>query len=184
MSECIRAIPRTEKVNKVRKDGFVPGVIYGRDLDHSQPIKIEEKRLKKLLQHNYDARLQVKINNEIIACLIQEVQRDAITGKLIHIALQAVNDKTPLKINVPIVFHGRDVLHRRHLALQVTRPEVMLRGKLKTLPEYVEIDVSNKRLGDKITVADLKLKNNVKVINAESEILAIVTTPKYIGLAS
>ncbi|MDT8900364.1 50S ribosomal protein L25 [Anaeroselena agilis] len=183
MSECIRAIPRTEKVNKVRKDGFVPGVVYGGNLAGSQPVKFEEKRLKKLLRHTYDPRLQVKINNEITPCVIQEVQRDSITGKLIHIALQVINDKTPLKINVPVIFSGQDVLQRRRLALQITRPEIMIRGRQETLPEYVEIDVSTKRLGDKITVADVPLKSNIRVINAANEILAVVTIAK-LGLAS
>jgi hypothetical protein len=47
----------------------------------------------------------------------------------------------------------------------------------------VEIDVSTKRLGDKITVADVTLKNNIRVINAANEILAVVTIAK-LGLAS
>jgi large subunit ribosomal protein L25 len=183
MSECIRAIPRTEKVNKVRKDGFVPGVVYGGNLAHSLPVKFEEKRLKKLLRRTYDPRLQVKINNEITSCVIQEVQRDSITGKLIHIALQVINDKTPLKINVPVVFCGQDTLQKRGLALQITRPEIMIRGGQEALPEYVEVDVSTKRLGEKITVADVTIKNNLRVINAGNEILAVVTAVK-LGLAS
>lgn len=183
MSECIRAIPRTEKANKVRKDGFVPGVVYGGNLAGSQPVKFEEKKLKKLLRHTYDPRFQVKINNEITLCVIQEVQRDLITGKLIHIALQVINDNTPLRINVPVVFIGQDVLQRRRLALQIIRPEIMIRGKQKTLPEYLEVDVSTKRLGEKITVADITLTDNIKVINAAKEILAVVTMAK-LGLAS
>jgi len=183
VSECIRAIVRTEKANKARKDGFVPGVVYGGNLAGSQPVKFEEKRLKKLLRHTCDTRLRIKINNEIIPCFIREAQRDPITGRLIHIALQAINDKTPLKVNVPVVFCGQDALQRRRLALQITRPEIMIRGRREELPEYVEIDVGNRRLGDKITVADVNTKNNIRIINAENEVLAVVTLAK-LGLAS
>jgi large subunit ribosomal protein L25 len=184
MSECIRAIQRHEKMTAARKNGFVPGVVFGSNPIRFQPVKFDEKRLKKLLYRAADAMLQVKINNEIKTCRIKQAEKDDITGKLMHISLQVINDKSSSQsVNVPIRFRGLEELQRKKLTLHITKSEILVRGQEKDLPSCLEVDVSGKRLGDKVTVADLDL-GTLEAISDQDEILAIVTLTKYFKLVS
>jgi len=66
MSESvIYAAERTEKPNKVRKQGFIPGVVYGKDFK-STSIKLDQKEFKKLLQgHTKNTKVKVKLGNMV-----------------------------------------------------------------------------------------------------------------------
>lgn len=57
-------------------------------------------------------------------------------------------------------------------------------GKVADMPEFVCIDVGNRKLGDKITVKDIQIGNGIKIIDDESEILAVITAIKEYSEAS
>lgn len=82
MSEfVICAVERAEKPNKVRKQGFIPGVVYGKDIK-STSIKLDQKEYKKLLQgHAKNTKVRVKLGNEVKHCIIKEVQKDSVNGQ-------------------------------------------------------------------------------------------------------
>lgn len=184
MSECIRAIPRHEKMTVARKNGFVPGVVYGSNPIKFQPVKFDEKRLRKLLNRVTNDRIEVKVNNEVKTCRIKQAEKDDITGKLMNISLQVINDSSsPQSVTVPIRFRGLEELQHKKLTLQITQSEIQVKGTEEALPEYLEINVSNKRLGDKVTVADLNL-GSLEAISDQDEILAIITLTKYFKLVS
>jgi len=179
MSESvIYAIERTENPNKARKQGFIPGVIYGKDTK-STSIKLKQKEFNKLLQgHAKNTRLKVKLGDEVKHCVIKEIQKDFVSGKIIHVDLQAVRGNDIIRLRVPIVYHGKEKLGARQQLLQELISEVDIVGKAADLPEFVSIDVGEKNVGDKITVKDIQIGNGIKIEKDEDEILAVVTPIK------
>ncbi|AEF94997.1 50S ribosomal protein L25 [Desulfotomaculum nigrificans CO-1-SRB] len=187
MSELLlRAIERTEKANKARRKGFAPGVIYGEEMAEGLCIKFEMNKLLRVLKnHREGAKVQVKIGEHIKQCIVKEVQRDPITGKVLHIDLQTVTDNDTVRVKIPVLFKGKNRLEEKKLLLQVFLPEVEVAGKVNLLPEFITVDVENKELGDKITVKDLlKVNDEIKILNEEDEILAVVSIGKELDIAS
>lgn len=179
MYDCINAILRTEKPKQVRKAGFIPGVIYGSGVDTSLPVKFSIKELNNFLQKNaYSTRLTVKIGDKRRICLIKEIQKDTVTDKVLHVSLQAVASDEVLKVKIPIIFQGKEELFKRQLLLEILQPEIVVETKLDTLPEFLEIDISDKQFDDKITIADLTPADGVKIVNGSDELIAIVTSLK------
>lgn len=180
----ICAIERTEKPNKARKQGFIPGVVYGRDMA-SKNVKLEQKEVKRLLQgHMKNAKVSLRLGNEVKQCIIKEVQKDPVNGQILHVELQAIHNNDMIRLKVPIVFYGKEKLPGRQQLLQEYISEVEVTGKADIIPEFVSIDVGDGKLGDKITVKDIQVGDGIKVLDNESEILAVITAIKEYSVAS
>lgn len=185
MSEaCIRAIVRTEKPRRVRRDGFAPGIIYGEGVEGSIPVKMEMIKLKRLLRKiSHNTTIEVKTGESIRQCIIKDIQRHPVTGDILHIDLQAVNGNNNVKLRVPLLFNGKNLLDERKYLLHVFITELEIVGPLNLLPEYVAINLGDKKPGDKILVGNLKI-DGVKIINAKNEIIAAVAAHKELEAAS
>lgn len=179
MSESvICAVERTEKPNQVRKQGFIPGVIYGKGVP-STSIKLEKKAFKRMLQgHPTNSRVQLKLGNEEKTCIIKAIQRDPIKGEILHVELQTIHSEDKIRLKVPVVFLEKEKLGTKQLLLQEFVPEVEVLGKAADMPEVININVGDMNIGDKITAKDIQLGNNLKILNDENEVLAVVTPIK------
>jgi len=185
MSESvICAVERVEKPNKVRRQGFIPGVIYGKDMKATS-IKLDQKELRKLLQkHTKSTRVSVKLGSEVKHCIIKEIQKDSINGQILHVELQTVRSDDIIRLKVPVVYHGKEKLAIRNQLLQEQISEVEIMGKAADIPEFVSIDVGDKQVGDKITVKDIGLGNGIKVLEEEDVIFGVISEIKEYGEAS
>lgn len=179
MSESIIcAMERAEKSNKARKNGFIPGVVYGKDMD-SKSVKLEQKEFKRMMQeHTKNSIVSVKIGDETKQCIIKEIQKDYVNGQILNVELQTVHSEDVIRLKIPVVFHGKEKLSGRQQLLQEYISEVEIMGKASVLPEFVSIDVGERELGDKITIKDIQVGTGIKIVDNESEILAVVTTTK------
>ena len=179
MSEPVIIVSeRFEKPNKVRKQGFIPGVVYGKDIK-STSIKLNQKEYKKLLHGPAkNAKARIKLGNEEKNCIIKEVQKDCINGQILHVELQTIQSDDIIRLKVPIVFQGKEKLTFRKLLVQELVPEIELRGKAADIPEFISIDVGDKNAGDRITVSDIQLGDGIKIIYDENETLAVIIAIK------
>jgi len=175
---AIRAIERKEKPKVVRRNGFIPGVIYGKNYK-SENVKFEEKKFLKLLStHSQKAKIKVKINDEIKLCLIKEIQKDPVLEKIIHVAMRIVNEHDLVKQKVPIIFQGQEELAKNNLIVQVLIPEAEISGKAAEIPEAIYINIKDKKPGEKVTVADINVGPSLKVMDDPNKTYAIILTSK------
>lgn len=179
MSNTIRAMERSGKPGKVRRDGFIPGVIYGKGIAESIIVKFETRRFKRILKNQgRNARINVKMGDDEKSCIIKDLQFDPITNDILHVDLQAVTAETSVKLKVPVVFNGREALESERLVLQTFASEVELSGIMGSMPEVIEIDVSDKTAGDKVVVGEIKVKDKIKILNDSDEVLAVISAPR------
>lgn len=175
----LQVLERTEKPQKVRKEGFTPGVVYGEGIEKGIPIKFEMPKLKRILKTNIkNAKLYVKLGENSIYCIVKDFQRNHITGSIIHIDLQAVSADEIIKLKVPVIYNGITFLESKKLTIQINISEIEIEGAVKSLPESIHVDISSKNLGDKIILKDLELDSKIKIHADENEILAVIIEPK------
>ncbi len=179
MSEtAIQAIERTEKPKQVRKNGFIPGVIYGKDMD-SITVKFDEKKLHKILQGRSEkARIPVIIGNETKQCFIEEIQRDPVQRNPIHISMHVVKKDQVIKMKVPIIYNGHEKLAEKRLIFQPYTTEFELTGPSVDIPENIVVDVAEMSLGDKVEVKDISVNPSLTVLEDPEKILAVVTASR------
>lgn len=125
-----------------------------------------------------NAKVSVKLGNEVMQCIIKEVQKDPIGGQVLHVEMQTVHSDDLVRLKVPVVFYGREKLPGRQQLLQEYISEVEIMGKADIMPEFVSVDVGYKKLGDKITPGDIQVGDGIKVLGNECEVLAVIIGKK------
>lgn len=172
MKETIlEAIERIKQPGKFKEIGFVPGVLYGDGVDVATPIKFEELALTKVItNHGSNAKVWIKYNNNKKFGFIKEVQKHPVSGSVIHIDVQIVSKDHEIKLQIPIVFKGEDDLTHRELQLQVYKSEITAFGKIALMPGAIYVDVSDKKLGDTITLSNFDLSKQLNVSEKEDEV--------------
>jgi len=171
---------------KLRAQGKVPAVVYGSGIEPT-PIVVESLGLAKVLRGGVNALVDLKGAKAIEGkpVLVKEVQRDPLSRKVVHCDLYAVNLKARIDVEVPLHFVGIP----RGVALDGGVLEPLLRTlEVSTMPlsipESIEVDVSNLGIGDAIHVRDLLLPPDVILKTDPDVTVTHVVTPRLEEVAA
>ncbi|XOQ49159.1 MAG: 50S ribosomal protein L25 [Eubacteriales bacterium] len=179
MQEIIlNAMERSESTKKVRSAGFVPGVLNGPGAV-STPVKFECSAMNKIIaKHGETAKLWVALGDKKEFGFIKEVQKHPVDNKILHVSVQLAEKDQNVRMILPIRFNGQSELESRLLQLQVLKPEVEVEGKTALIPNEVAADISKKNSGENVTGADFNLPAEVKILDPEDEVYAVIKTDK------
>jgi large subunit ribosomal protein L25 len=117
-------------------------------------------------------------------CLIKEIQKDPATGRLLHVDLQSVEEDNLIKMRLPVVFKGRNLLEKKQFVLHVYIRELVVAGKVNSMPESIVVNLDEKKPGDKIMVKDIVLGKDVSFLGDKNEIIAAVTVSRELEAVS
>ncbi|MBI3538431.1 MAG: 50S ribosomal protein L25 [Chloroflexi bacterium] len=172
-----------KQVSQLRRAAWIPGVLYGKHLDQTTSIQIEEKILKQVIAvagRNRLIKLTVEQDGGERLVLAREVQRNPISGRLLHVDLQEVSMTEKITIQIPITLVGTSPA--------VTRGDgVMIHGitglTVRLLPSdlipHFNVDVSGlAELFSSLLVSDLKISDQIEILTARTEMVAKVVPVK------
>jgi len=171
------------KVKDLREKGFIPAVVYGEGKT-SLAIKVSHHELLRLIhQHRLEnAILNLKIKddkkNKPRSCLIKETQYDPVTGEVIHVDFNEISLTKVIKVNVPVVAKGEPAgVKQEGGSLEHILWEIEVECLPTEIPKEIEIDVSQLKMGESIHVRDIKLPDNIKIINSPDAMVLLVAAP-------
>lgn len=165
----------TENPKALRREGMVPGIIYGESLDTAVPVKVENTNLLRLLKNNSKGSiLKLNLNNKVWSCVVKEVQKDTIADEVLHVDFQYVKSDEIIKMNIPITYTGRENLELNRLVLGTFQPELELQGPAEKIPEHFDVDVSKMQFEDKLYAKDIELPEDIKLLTDPETLLAVV----------
>jgi len=164
------------KVKNIRKNGFVPAVIYGRHID-SISVQIKQDEATKFLQvHSMGSKVLLEVNGEEQLAILKEFQRDPSNHKIVHIEFHALTSGEKVKVTIPVNYMHRDSLEQETI-LQVQMNEIEISALPEFLIDYVNVDVSKYSLGDSVFVSDLDITKdvNIEILSAEDALMCTIT---------
>ena len=152
---------------RLRHAGKIPAVVYGGDLDPVS-IQLDHEPVWLASQHEwfYSSILDLSLGGDIQKVLLRDIQRHPYKQLIMHLDFQRVNDKEVLRTSVPLHFIHEDVSPAGKSAdVVVTHElkEVAVECLPSDLPESIEVDLSELKLGDIIYLSDLKLPSGVEI---------------------
>lgn len=173
----LNAEPRTEKnPRELRRQGFVPGVVYGADVH--QLIQMPTKDLQKVLnQATRSSRFEVKVNGESFDTFLREIQYNPLNDIVLHVDFYQPRPDQAVTMNVPILLRGTPVGLKFGGTLFQIREYLPLRGLMERIPEKIEIDVSNMDIGGVLRLGDLDL-TGVSILLPLDSTIATVKVPR------
>jgi large subunit ribosomal protein L25 len=170
----LRAEPRTvhgKKVKRLRREGLIPGVVYGPVLDETISVSVNSREFQRFFARNgHSSVVSLEWDGGKQPVLIREVQIDPVTRNQLHIDFFAPNMRVSLRQFVPVVLHNPAV-HQG--VLQTILSEVEVEALPSDLPHQLDGDISGLvAVGDAIHVSDLTLPANVTLITSAEELVA------------
>ncbi len=163
---------------RLRKSGSVPAVVYGKELG-SQALEVSAKEVEKLLNtYGGNALVKLQVAGKEHDTLVREVQRHPIRGDVIHVDFQQISLKEKLQTVVPVHLTGEAQGVRDGGILQHGLREVEVECLPTDIPDYIEVDISDLKIGDTITVADLQAGKNVEILSEANSVIATIVAPR------
>ncbi|AEB74775.1 50S ribosomal protein L25 [Clostridium botulinum] len=180
MSQVAIAINEREKTDtngRLRRNGQVPCIMYGEHLEKAIPIKVNYNQLIRILKTNSKGSiLKLQLNNQTKNCVIKEIQKDTVTGKIIHIDFQNVSKDEIIKMTIPIEFTGIDKLQSKRLILETFITEIDMQGKVQEIPETIKIDASKMNFNNKLFIHDIKLPEGIRLLSDPNALVAVINS--------
>ena len=166
----------------LRKEGNVPGVLYG---DGSQThFSVNEIKLSKLVVNPDAFAIDMDIDGTVTKCIIQEVQFHPVTDRIVHIDLLKIIEGKPVKVNLPLRSQGtaQGVINGGRMETLFRR--VPVQGLFENLPDALNADVSALKIGDGVRVGDLNIQGCEILLNDSVLLFACKRTRAAMSLDS
>ncbi|MBB5174906.1 50S ribosomal protein L25/general stress protein Ctc [Texcoconibacillus texcoconensis] len=165
------------KLKQIRKQGGVPGVLYGKDIDTTL-VAVESMELVKTIREvGRNGIVSLKHNGETYDVMVYDLQVEPIKGTLLHVDFYAVDMKSEMDADVSIQLVGDAIGARDGGVVQQTLFDLSVRALPRDIPEVIEVNVEELGIGDSLAVSDLKGKAGYEINNDPEETIVSVTPP-------
>jgi large subunit ribosomal protein L25 len=169
---------------RLRKQGLIPGVLYGRGKP-PHAICVPERDLRRVLTGDggLNAILDVVLEGQKTThpSILKEYQQHPVKGGIIHVDLHEVRLDQPIQARVVVELVGEPAGVTEGGVLSQVNREVTIEALPMEIPEHLELDVSGMAIGDSLRLADLKVQEGVRYVDdPEETVLATVTMPTRI----
>ena len=166
---------------RLRRQGMIPGVLYGRG-KNPHAFCVGERELRRALTGpaGLHAILDVVLDGQKTThpSILKDYQQDVITGRLAHIDLQEVRLDQPIHAQVVIELVGESEGTKEGGVLSQVSREINVEALPLEVPERIEVDISAMEMGDTMRLADIPGIDGVTFLDDPDEtVLATVTVP-------
>lgn len=178
----LKAEKRTKdvKAKKLRREGYVTGNIFGREMKESVMIKMLKPEVSRMLKNSgKGGKATLNVEGEIYNVLIKDIDYDPMKNQINEIDFQALvsNEKIQSVANVIPVNHEMIT----EGVFQLLLPEIVYKALPDALVERIDLDVGHMRAGDSIKVEDLDIAKDkdVELVTSLDAIVAVVSEVRH-----
>jgi large subunit ribosomal protein L25 len=173
---------------QARRDGNVPGIVYG---DGKEPVALNLsyyyllKRLKagRFLQTLFNLKVE---GQEDVHVICRGVQRDVVKDLPTHVDFMRIHDESRIALFIHVTFENHDKAPgiKRGGALTIVRPEVELEVMAGDIPDHITVDLTGRDIGDVIHINDVVLPNGAKPTVSRNFVIANISAPSGLMAAA
>lgn len=174
-----------KKVAKgLRKKGLIPAILYKGGKD-ALKLKLATDDLEEVLHTKAGENVlitlkisgQEKVRDKTV--IIKEIQRHPVKDEILHVDFNEISLTETLKVNIPLVSHGEPIGVKTDSGiLEHVMWELQIECLPTAIPEKIEVDVSNLKIGDAIYVKNILAPEGIKILNNPELIAMIVKPPR------
>jgi large subunit ribosomal protein L25 len=161
---------------KMRQAGKIPAVIYGRGRD-PEALMVPSVEAEKLIQQagGGSTLVELSVDGKPIRTLIREVQRHPTRKNVTHLDFMEVHAGEKLKLAVPLLLVGSpDGVRNAGGVLEQFLREIDIEVLPRNIPERIELDVTDLKVGHSLHVSDLSVENAELLVEADTTVCAVV----------
>jgi large subunit ribosomal protein L25 len=163
---------------RLRRAGKIPGVVYGASQD-SYAVQVDGNTIKDILRNS--ASQQILVNLQIEGAkeanklaLIQDIQHHKISGDILHVDFNAVQEDSEIHARVPIELTGDPIGIKQGGVLDTLLHDIEIHCLPKDLPETLQFDVTDLGIGDSLSIGSAEFPEGVSASLEDDVLIAIV----------
>ena len=166
---------------QLRREGSIPGNLYGRELD-SISVKADEREFAALVS-------AISVENTIVELsvdddaprrvLIREIQRHPVRPDFLHVDFYEIRAGERLKVNVPVNLVGTPIGVRNGGTLQQVRHELEIECLPSEIPPSFEVDISELEIGDSLHISDVDA-GGLDILEDAGRTICTVAAPRVV----
>lgn len=176
-----RDVTGSRAVNRMRKSGLIPGVLYGHGKD-AVLIAVEPHVLREALSTSagLHAVLDVTVEGQKRGhkAIVKELELDKVKHNVTHIDLQEIRLDETIETKVAVRFEGESKGVKAGGVLEEAIREVTVKGVVTAIPEHLVMDITELEVNATLKVADLQVPEGIEVLDDPEEVLCSVLPPR------
>ena len=158
----LKAEKRNAKAKALRREGYVTGNLFGREIEGSIPVKIAQKDVSEVLRYNdKGSQLFLEVEGKKYDVVIKEIDYDNMAKHVLDIEFQALVSNEKIHNTAEIILLNKEKVVEG--VLEELLEEVSYKAYPADLVDKIKLDVGSLRLGDTIKVKDLDISKNDKI---------------------
>jgi large subunit ribosomal protein L25 len=183
LNATARSLGRRAGAKKLRSEGRIPAVIYGRQAK-PQSLELKAREMEDLIHHSISENLLVDLavkddSRPKRLALVQEVQHHPLSGKVLHVDFHEVAEDEKVTIMVPVDTIGEAIgVKTEGGVLEHVLFKIKARGLPKDLPEQIMVDVSHLKIGQAIHIGEIKAPEGVELLGDKMIPVIAVAAPR------
>jgi len=174
------------RVKRLRKEGWIPGVVYGHG-EETFHIKIKEEELKKLV-HTIPSEstvIELNIGKKKFNTLLQEITRDIFTDRILHVDFHILHKGEKVWVKVPIELTGECKGVKEGGIIDFNLREVEVECLPKDIPERIQVDITDLGIGDSFHVGEIDTGGKFTIdMDPHTPIVSIIMPKKMEAVVS
>lgn len=166
------------KAKRLRREGYVTGNLFGKDIEGSIPLQVEKKEAERIQRECLKgSKLILDLDGKKYNVLLKELDYDTMKRQILELDFQALVSGEKIHSVAEIIFHNKEMVVDGVLEELLT--EIEYKAVPEALVERVDIDCSKLKVGDSLTVGDLEIAKDKDI-----EIVTHLDTPVVNVVAS
>ncbi|PAW59796.1 MAG: hypothetical protein B9S37_12365, partial [Verrucomicrobiia bacterium Tous-C3TDCM] len=187
LKAAIRNRTGSGRLNQMRKEGWLPSVMYGLGKENKN-LKVDLRTFVDVLAHSTSENILVNLDIEGAGqslAFLQAVQHHSLTGAPIHADFRAIDENTEIVAHVPLRLEGEPVgVKNGGGVLEHNVHSMEIRCLPNDLPSLLHADVTSLEIGDSLHIGDLKLPSGVVATHAASVVVAHLGKPRVVEIVA
>ena len=162
----------------LRKNGNIPCVIYskGKEALH---ITVKNNELRKIIYNPSVFVLNIKVDENEYNTIIRDAQFHPVSDNILHVDFLQLSENELVSLNIPVELTGNSIGVRNGGQLNLVMRKLLIKSLPKNLPDTIEIDIAELRIGQSIRIEDVK-NENYDFIQPESAVIVSVKTARNV----
>ena len=171
-------------INKLRVDGFVPGILYGGS-EQNKKISLNKNSINNLIdsENFFSDILNLKIDGKEEKVLPRDISFDPLSDEPVHVDFLRIVKGAKLALEIPVKFINSEKSPglKKGGVLNIVRRKIELKCPTENIPSELVVDLNNTEIGTSIKISSIKLpKNVVPTIQRRDFVVATIASPTVV----
>lgn len=173
-----REIAKKSVRKKMRKEGFIPAVVYGKDFENKL-VFLETNVFKRQFRKSLGglAFWDIKLGDDEFTTILKDKQVHPVSRDIVHLDFQVLNEGEEMTLNIPMRYVGSAIGVKNGGVLEIHTRSIEVQCLPKDIVEDFKIDISDLDIGDSIHVRDIEA-DKMTIKDSPEQALVLVQPPE------